>query len=49
MVYKFYRSVRSEVPPDDVAREIVEQCDRYPAELVGWAEGACRRRLAKEG
>ena len=47
MVYKFYRAVRSEALPEEVAREIVEQCDCYPAELVAWAERACRRKLAK--
>ena len=48
MAYRFYRTVRSELPPDDIAKEIVEQCDHYPAELVGWAERACRRRVAEK-
>ena len=46
MWHRFYRAVRSELLPDDIAEEIVEQCDRYPAELVGWAERACRQRVA---
>ena len=48
MGYRFYRAVRSQQPPDGVAKQIVEQGDRYPAELVGWAEGACRQRLAEK-
>lgn len=46
MSYRLYREVRSELPPNEIAREIVEQCDRYPSELVGWAERACRGRVA---
>ena len=48
MAYRFYRAVRSRLPPDDIAEEIVEQCGRYPAELVGWAERACRQRVAEK-
>ena len=48
MSYRFYRAVRSELPPYSIAREIVEQCRRYPAELVGWAEVSCRRRVAEK-
>ena len=47
MAYRFYRAVRSELPPADIAEEIVEQCGRYPAELVAWAEHACRQRVAE--
>ena len=46
MAYRLYQAVPSGLPADDIAEEIVEQCDRYPAELVGWAERACRQRVA---
>jgi hypothetical protein len=45
--YRFARAVHSEVLPIEIAEEIVEHCDRYPAELVGWAERTCRQRLAE--
>ena len=48
MAYRFYQTVHSKLPPDDIAEEIVEQCSLYPAELVGWAERACRQRVAKK-
>ena len=48
MAYRFYQAVRSRLPPADIAEEIVEQCGRYPAELVGWAERACRQRVAEK-
>lgn len=48
MAYKFYRAVHSELPSDEIAKEIVEQCARYPADLVGWAEQACRQRVAEK-
>ena len=48
MAYRFYQAVRSRLPPADIAEGIVEQCGRYPAELVGWAERACRQRVAEK-
>ena len=47
MAYRFDRTVRSRLPRD-IAEEIVEQCGRYPVELVGLAERACRQRVAEK-
>lgn len=45
---KFTRAARSQILPQTIAEEIVEQCDAYPTELVGWAELTCRQHLSEQ-
>ena len=47
LAYRYYRAVSSKLPPIQVAEQIIEQCNLYPAELVSWAERACRQRVAE--
>jgi hypothetical protein len=46
--YRFAQAVHSEFLPIDIAQEIIEHCETYPAELVGWAERTCRQRVAEQ-
>jgi hypothetical protein len=46
--YRFAQAVRSEPLPIEIAQEIVEHCNAYPAELFGLAERTCRLRVAEQ-
>lgn len=46
--YRFSRIVQTQTLPDEIAREIVARCSRYPADLVAWAEACCRERVATQ-
>ena len=43
----FGRGASSIPLPIKIAKEIVENCDRYPTSLVGWAEHTCRQTVAQ--
>jgi hypothetical protein len=46
--YRFAQAVHSEPLPTEIAQEIVEHCNAYPAELFGLAERTCRLRVAEQ-
>lgn len=46
--YAFARAVRMQDLPQEIAEEIVQDCESYPTELVGWAEQVCRQRVAEQ-
>ena len=46
--YRLAQAVHSQLLPIEIAKDIVEHCDTYPAELVGWAERTYRQRVAEQ-
>jgi hypothetical protein len=46
--YRLHRAIHTERLPIEIAKKIIEQCDSYPAELVGWAERTCRQQVAEQ-
>jgi hypothetical protein len=45
--YRYTRAVEPGVIPTSVAEEIVAEANRYPTDLVGFAEQICRERVAE--
>jgi hypothetical protein len=46
--YRFAQAIHSELLPIEIAQEIVEHCNAYPAELFERAERTCRQRVAEQ-
>ena len=44
--YRFTRTLRSQKLPREIAKQIVRNCDRYPIDLVGWAENILRTHIS---
>ena len=47
-VHKFVRTVPADSLPDDIAKEISRQPERYPGFLVAAAEAKCRESVASK-
>jgi NACHT domain-containing protein len=46
--HKFARAIQSQSLPQGTAEHIMTNCESYPAELVEFAEHACRTRVAEQ-
>ena len=46
--YRFTRTLRSQELPREIAEKIIQNCDRYPIDLVGWAENVLRTHISEQ-